>query len=131
MATPKLINPLVASQLNLTSVVAATTQRLGWDGRKAQHAELWYRRFLYLTQKSSKRGNPVAVFGIEADSDELWHDHIVNTAKYFEDCQRMFGGYLNHKPGTPAGWQRLLADAEQLYVTEFGVGPPFANTCCT
>jgi len=30
--------------------------------------------------------------------DEYWHMHILDTKKYFEDCQFIFGYYLHHYP---------------------------------
>lgn len=30
--------------------------------------------------------------------DEYWHMHILDTQKYMEDCQMIFGRYLHHYP---------------------------------
>lgn len=30
--------------------------------------------------------------------DEYWHTHILDTKKYIEDCQLVFGYYLHHYP---------------------------------
>lgn len=30
--------------------------------------------------------------------DEYWHMHILDTQKYMEDCQMLFGKYLHHYP---------------------------------
>lgn len=30
--------------------------------------------------------------------DEYWHMHILDTEKYMEDCQMVFGRYLHHYP---------------------------------
>ena len=30
--------------------------------------------------------------------DEVWHLHILDTAKYREDCDRLFGHFLDHYP---------------------------------
>ncbi len=30
--------------------------------------------------------------------DEMWHRHILDTAAYREDCQRLFGRFLDHFP---------------------------------
>lgn len=30
--------------------------------------------------------------------DEYWHMHILDTQKYMEDCQMVFGRYLHHYP---------------------------------
>jgi len=30
--------------------------------------------------------------------DEMWHQHILDTAAYREDCDALFGGFLDHFP---------------------------------
>jgi hypothetical protein len=30
--------------------------------------------------------------------DEMWHRHILDTAAYREDCQKIFGRFLDHFP---------------------------------
>lgn len=30
--------------------------------------------------------------------DEIWHQHILDTRAYHEDCEVIFGGYLHHFP---------------------------------
>jgi hypothetical protein len=30
--------------------------------------------------------------------DEMWHQHILDTRAYVEDCEAIFGGYLHHFP---------------------------------
>jgi hypothetical protein len=30
--------------------------------------------------------------------DEIWHQHILDTAAYREDCEAIFGSYLDHFP---------------------------------
>lgn len=30
--------------------------------------------------------------------DEIWHQHILDTWAYHEDCERIFGSYLHHFP---------------------------------
>jgi hypothetical protein len=126
------INPMDPKQLDLTAVVQASKQRLGWSDATANHAELWYRRFLTVTQQqSTKEGKIAAVFGIEEVSDEVWHDHILATAKYAKDTHDLFGGYLHHAPGTPSNWLQLLEQSEKLYLQAFGIAPPYAGVCCT
>lgn len=129
---PKTIDPMNPKQLDLTDVVQASKKRNGWSDATADHAELWYRRFLAVSQQQSKKaGKVAAVFGIEEVSDEVWHDHILATAKYAKDCEALFGGYLNHTPGTPANWLQLLEQSEKVYLQAFGIAPPLAGVCCT
>lgn len=30
--------------------------------------------------------------------DVFWHNHILNSKKYFDDCNELFGTYLHHTP---------------------------------
>lgn len=30
--------------------------------------------------------------------DEVWHHHILDTQKYGEDCERLFGRFVHHYP---------------------------------
>lgn len=31
-------------------------------------------------------------------SDTVWHHHILDTQKYHQDCERLFGRYIHHFP---------------------------------
>src|SRR5437773_2173683 len=64
---------------------------------------------------------------LSKDVDEFWHTHILQTIKYTEDCEAVFGKYLHHAPHvgevTPADKEKRIALAEktrQLYQREFG-----------
>src|SRR5882672_8892843 len=56
-------------------------------------AERDYRRFLTLHLRYPDRTLvPSALL------DLVWHYHILDTRKYMEDCERIFGYYLHHDP---------------------------------
>jgi hypothetical protein len=55
--------------------------------------EKWYRRFLFLTFKYQNR--PIVV---SEAIDRFWHQHILDTRKYAEDCEAAFGEFLHHFP---------------------------------
>ena len=130
-ASRKTANPLDPRFLDLTEVVEAAKRKHGWSNNMANHAELWYRRFLIVSQRqSTESGTIAAVVGIEDTSDDLWHEHISQTVKYRTDCEKMFGGFLDHTPKTPNLWQMTVNDAERLYLDAFGVAPPFLGVCC-
>lgn len=42
--------------------------------------------------------------------DKFWHAHILDTSKYAEDCEALFGKFLHHFPY--AGWQGGKAEEE-------------------
>lgn len=57
--------------------------------------------------------------------DEFWHNHILYTKHYTDDCMQIFGHYLHHQPAetTEADWVELKKHFEktkQLYLKEFG-----------
>jgi len=84
-------------------------------------ADLAYRQFLTLRLRYPKRTLvPSALI------DLVWHYHILDTRKYFSDCERLFGSYLHHDPyfGNDAEtWsenQKGWADTCDLWEREFG-----------
>jgi hypothetical protein len=66
-------------------------------------------------------------------ADEMWHQHILDTAAYREDCQTLFGEFLDHYPyfgmNGPADAQALrdaYAETLELYQAAFGAAPESA-----
>lgn len=60
---------------------------------QAEVAEKWYKRFLILVI-SNQGKNIVPHKAI----DRFWHTHILDTRKYYQDCQDTFGFILHHFP---------------------------------
>src|SRR4051812_46443815 len=56
-------------------------------------AERVYRQFLTL-----HTGYPERIHVPSELIDLIWHYHILDTHKYAEDCQRIFGRFLHHDP---------------------------------
>ena len=84
------------SRLDLESIVFSLTQREdgpGWTLRKSRLLEKWYRRFLYLISLYPNYGLVPT-----KELDTFWHTHILDTQKYMDDCQRLFGRYFHHFP---------------------------------
>lgn len=64
-----------------------------WTLEQADYAAQLYRGFLYLAWKYPNKAivpNKIV--------DQFWHQHILDTAKYREDCQMVFGYFLEHFP---------------------------------
>jgi hypothetical protein len=38
--------------------------------------------------------------------DDLWHEHILDTQKYKEDCESVFGKFIHHNPHVPKGTRK-------------------------
>jgi hypothetical protein len=93
-------------------------------------AELAYRRFLTLHLRY-----PGRTLVPSALIDLVWHYHILDTKKYWEDCQRIFGYFLHHDPYFGIGSeesrkknQEAWAETQALWEKEFGeplIGPAF------
>lgn len=105
----------------------------GWSREYAEQMEVAYRRFLTLMAKY-----PEETIAPTKDVDKFWHGHILDTMKYAEDCERVFGYFLHHFPyfgmrgEEDAKNQALAADAmHTLYEREFGEPlPGGAATFC-
>jgi hypothetical protein len=65
----------------------------GWSREQADAVESEYRRYLFLMKVFPNE--PVAP---RADVDIFWHYHILDTMKYAEDCEEIFGYFLHHFP---------------------------------
>ena len=65
----------------------------GWTLERARATEVWYKRFLYLNAVYPERSIVPT-----QDIDTFWHYHILDTQKYAEDCERVFGYFLHHFP---------------------------------
>lgn len=113
--------------LKLDDIVSVVRKERGWSARTAQDAEIWYRLFLAMSKK--KGGKPA--FGIEENSDYIWHEHITSTKRYRKDCKEIFGKFLDHTPGRPKNWKAKLARSMKEYDKTFGFHPKNASTCCT
>jgi hypothetical protein len=66
----------------------------GWDSDKVMSIEGLYKEWLVLHKVYS---HSVALAPNEI-LDEYWHHHILDTKKYMDDCNYVFGYYLHHYP---------------------------------
>src|SRR6185436_4722139 len=65
----------------------------GWSREYADQMAVAYRRFLALMVKF-----PEQTIAPTKDIDKFWHGHILDTMKYAEDCEQVFGYFLHHFP---------------------------------
>ncbi|MCS0808803.1 glycine-rich domain-containing protein-like [Massilia agilis] len=100
-----------------------------WSLERAAAAEFEYRRFLYLMKKfPQEQASP------SMEVDTFWHYHILDTLKYAEDCQVVFGYFLHHFPYVGLRGeddlithQRVGARMRSLYEDTFGDTYPFTT----
>lgn len=93
-----------------------------WTQEYTDHVELWYRRFLLLSQRY-----PTKPIVVNQAIDTFWHYHILDTRKYAEDCQAVFGHFFHHFPyfgmrgeEDAKNLQQCFGDTMQLIEQEFG-----------
>src|SRR6267142_1532205 len=94
----------------------------GWSRAYADRMELAYKRFLTLLVT-----HPEETLAPGKDVDKFWHGHILDTLKYAEDCQKVFGYFLHHFPYFGMRGEEDAANlaeagrtANRLYEKEFG-----------
>jgi hypothetical protein len=77
-----------------------------------------YKNFLYLQKKHCS----ISLVPTR-EIDEIWHNHILHTKNYFQDCYAIFGHYYHHHPLNPEEDLKKLITAfkktKQLYFKEF------------
>lgn len=64
-----------------------------WSLEKVDSVGKSYKRFMFLILKY-----PGTQIAPSKDVDTFWHYHILDTMKYAEDCQLIFGHFIHHFP---------------------------------
>ncbi len=112
------------SQLDLSNIVQRMIEIYHWPEDVAFRVCCLYRRFLYLKlQYGILYTIPPSI-----EIDEFWHNHILHTKKYHDDCIEIFGEYLHHHPHhgmkgeiSQTELERMFEEETQrLYFAEFG-----------
>src|SRR2546425_280636 len=85
----KIIDKLTRSDTKVTNILCI------WSKSKAERAVQDYKNFLFLKRKYNESYPNLPP---TADIDEIWHQHILDTKQYHQDCQAIFAGYLHHDP---------------------------------
>ena len=110
------------NSLDLSMISILMVQKLGWLPSEVKEAGHLYKNFLFLKYKY-----PHETLAPSEDIDEFWHNHILDTKRYPQDCEKIFGYYLDHYPYFGIDGQTTLKDLEaafantqRLHVKEFG-----------
>lgn len=98
---------------------------LGWSLEQCDNAEKHYKRFLYLCKKY-----PTSALVPIGDIDSFWHQHILDTKKYADDCDKVFGYFLHHFPyfglrgeEDAAELNRAAAATSEIFEKEYSESP--------
>lgn len=118
--TPEEYKALVDG-LNLEPIMAKLESE-GMDKETIEQLEEMYRGFLLLYAL-----NPGMIIVPTRELDEFWHTHILDTLKYQEDCETVFGFFLHHFPyfgmrdeDDAADLQQKFEQTTALYEATFG-----------
>jgi hypothetical protein len=105
----------------------------GWSREYAEQMAVAYKRFLTLLVKF-----PEETIAPTKDVDKFWHGHILDTIKYAEDCENVFGYFLHHFPYFGMRGEQDAADLRaasermhEIYEREFGEALPTGAAWCT
>jgi len=79
-------------QLDLQGIFDRMIVKYKWSKRRTEKAVREYREFLYISQVLETSLSPTT------EADEIWHQHILHTKKYADDCKKTFGRFLHHYP---------------------------------
>ena len=109
-----------------------TEEGQGWSREYVNQMAIEYKRFLTLSVKY-----PEETIAPSKDVDKFWHGHILDTMKYAEDCQNVFGYFLHHFPYFGMRGEQDAANLAQagrttkrLYEKEFGEAASSRTTMC-
>jgi len=109
-----------------------TEEGQGWSREYVEQMAIAYKRFLTLSVKY-----PEETIAPSKDVDKFWHGHILDTMKYAEDCQNVFGYFVHHFPYFGMRGEEdaaNLAEAgrttKRLYEQEFGETVPSRASMC-
>lgn len=137
MATAKLEHQLrLIDELDLEPIafklVHPEPGETGVSIERADELIVKYRRFLKLCVMY-----PTKSIVPSQEFDPVWHAHILDTAKYADDCERVFGYFLHHFPylGTrgeqdKADWQESFRETQALYQQHFGEPMLVSGAAC-
>ncbi|MBP6312673.1 MAG: hypothetical protein KA408_10420 [Flavobacteriales bacterium] len=93
----------------------------GWSADQCDEHEVAYKRYLHLCKLHGKGMVPTK------DVDEFWHQHIMDTRAYQNDCQEAIGHFVHHFPylgmrgeEDERQLEKAFRRTEKLYCDAFG-----------
>jgi len=86
------------------------TRGSNWAVERAKKAVEFYRRWLWLSAMY-----PTVNLSPSHDLDIVWHTHILDTRKYADDCELMFGRFMHHNPFSGLRDEQAAGRREEAY----------------
>lgn len=125
----------VVNSLDFSQMNDKLENYYGWSKEDVVLMNDYYKKWLVI-----HACYPELAIAPSAKLDEYWHMHILDTQKYMEDCQLVFGRYLHHYPyfgleGDKEDLNKGFELTRKLFMHHFGhdlTGPanPCASTSC-
>lgn len=84
--------------MDLQPIEDQMVMRLNWTEKHAKAIRQEYLAYLGQFIEMAEVDKPVDIVPPSNDVDLFWHQHILNTAKYQDDCMKVFGFILHHDP---------------------------------
>ncbi len=114
------------NKINLTKVREKFLKRKGWwwrlrNGYSIYKIEQDYRDFLYLILENPEK----TIVPWTQDLDDFWHEHILDTGKYRQDCLDLFGRFIDHNPHLPQGTPEHTAAVKDTYESRREILPEY------
>ena len=113
----------IINQIDFNHVIHKMAEKSMWSLKSAKAASEQYKRFLFLQYQYGKHYS----LAPSQEMDEFWHQHILFTQQYQNDCQRIFGHYFHHSPTLKSASSTVHATMHKnfettqvLYYREFG-----------
>lgn len=79
--------------LDLEYIEKRLAKQLNWESHKAKESVRKYKNFLILHYLY-----PDFLLVPTRIIDSAWHEHILHTKKYMEDCEKIYGKIFHHYP---------------------------------
>ena len=95
--------------LNLDSIITRLRRDEHMSTADIQQAVKEYKQFLELRLRESDAQIVPSVL-----ADKVWHHHILDTRKYAEDCDIIFGHFVHHNPHVENLEEHADATAKKL-----------------
>jgi len=109
--------------IDFSKIIDRLVTHEGWLKSDATAVSQMYRRYLFLKRKYKDQYKLPPT----AEIDEFWHNHILDTKCYRQDCQAIFGAYLDHYPyfggdeySTTKDLIKAFSKLQEIYRQEFG-----------
>lgn len=118
------------SSIDMEPIMVKLIIEQGWRLDETIFYQHRYKQFLYLCKIYSNK-----TIVPSKRIDEFWHVHILDTAKYFKDCDTIFGKYLHHFPyfgirsnDDYKNLQNASIESKNLFEKSFGKSDWYFNT---